>query len=226
MDAFAEAIQGPKQRREALLEEAAAFDAKEIDPEAEDYLDRVKEGVALQGRIDALVNEYKTAIDDCYSQLSAISNEGIPGDTSTWERIVQDGALTAGTSMAESRKVRIHRAVRRVVVRVAGHDFRLPPHRLKWMTGGRYWDHKSWTSPPPAATGSYATRLRSGLLELVFGPKAGRYGRPYVFSPQLGPRWGVGVESTVTTEIGTSGWGRTVGRGLFAAGIVFTVNSE
>ncbi|WP_221620310.1 hypothetical protein, partial [Arachnia propionica] len=32
--------------------------------------------------------------------------------------------------------------------------------------------------------------------------------------------------STVTTKIGTSGWGRAAGRGLFAAGIVLTFTSE
>ncbi|RRD46912.1 hypothetical protein [Arachnia propionica] len=37
---------------------------------------------------------------------------------------------------------------------------------------------------------------------------------------------GVGAESTVTTKIGTSGWGRAAGRGLFVAGIVLTVAEE
>ncbi|WP_185711386.1 hypothetical protein, partial [Arachnia propionica] len=32
--------------------------------------------------------------------------------------------------------------------------------------------------------------------------------------------------STVTTKIGTSGWGRAAGRGLFAAGIVLTFTEE
>lgn len=225
MDTFAEAVHALKNRRQALIEDAAIFNAKQLDPEAEDYLDKVKEGVALQGRIDALVSEYKTAIDDCHGQLSAISNEGLPGDPSVLDEIARDSALTTATTVADSRKVRIHRAVRRVVVRVGGRDFRLPPHRVKWKTGGRFWD-KAWTSTPPAAPGDFATKARTGLIETFFGPKAGKYERPRVFSPKISGNWGVGVESTVTTKIGTSGWGRAAGRALFATGIVLTVAEE
>ncbi|MDO5067091.1 MAG: hypothetical protein Q4D96_07425 [Propionibacteriaceae bacterium] len=229
MDAFAEAVHALKNRRTALLEDAATFNAKELDPEAEDYLDKVKEGVALQGRIDALVNEYKATIEECHAQLGAISNEGLPGDPSRLDEIARDGMLTTATTVAESRKVRIHRAVRRVVVRIGEREFRLPPHRVKWKTGGRFWD-RSWGSPPPAAPGDVGTKMRSGLLETIFGPKPGQYGRPHVFSSEgktfFKGKLGVGVQSTVTTKIGTSGWGRAIGRGLFAAGIVFTFTSE
>ncbi|RRD49477.1 hypothetical protein [Arachnia propionica] len=188
----------------------------------------MQEGVTLQGRIDALVGEYKAAIDECYGQLSAISNDGLPGDPSILDVIAHDSALTAGTTVAESRKVRIHRAVRRFVVRIGKREIRLPPHRVQWRTGGRFWD-KAW-SKPPAAPGDFGTKARSGFLETLVGPKPGQYTRPHVFRSEFKNlpfgKVGVGVESTVTTKIGTSGWGRAAGRGLFVAGIVLTVAEE
>ena len=225
IDTFAEAVHALKNRRTALIEDAATFNAQHIDPEAEDYLDKVKEGVALQGRIDALVGEYKAAIDECYGQLSAISNDGLPGDPSILDEIARDSALTAGTTVAESRKVRIHRAVRRIVVRIGGREIRLPPHRVKWKTGGRFFD-KAWGTAPPAAPGDFATKAHTGFFETIFGPRPGQYGRPHVFSPNFKGNYGIGIESTVTTKIGTSGWGRAAGRGLFAAGIVLTFTEE
>ena len=229
IDTFAEAVHALKNRRTALIEDAATFNAKQLDPEAEDYLDKVREGDALQGRIDALVGEYKAAIDECYGQLSAISNEGLPGDTSTLDEIALDSTLTTATTVAESRKVRIHRAVRRVYLRIGEHHLRFLPHRVQWKTGARLWD-KAWGSPPPAAPGDFGTKMRTGLLESIFGPMPGQYGRPHVFYSEVKTffkgKIGVGVESTVTTKIGTSGWGRVAGRGLFAAGIVLTFTSE
>ena len=225
IDTFAEAVHALKNRRTALIEDAATFNAQHIDPEAEDYLDKVKEGVALQGRIDALVGEYKAAIDECYGQLSAISNDGLPGDPSILDEIARDSALTTANTVADSRKVRIHRAVRRVVVRVGGRNFRLPPHQVKWRTGGRFWD-RAWGSAPPAAPGDFATKAHTGFFETIFGPRPGQYGRPHVFSPNFKGNYGIGIESTVTTKIGTSGWGRAAGRGLFAAGIVLTFTEE
>ena len=225
IDTFAEAVHALKNRRTALIEDAATFNAQHIDPEAEDYLDKVKEGVALQGRIDALVGEYKAAIDDCYGKLSAINNDGSPGDTSAMDEIARDSALTTANTVADSRKVRIHRAVRRVVVRVGGRNFRLPPHQVKWRTGGRFWD-RAWGSAPPAAPGDFATKAHTGFFETIFGPRPGQYGRPHVFSPNFKGNYGIGIESTVTTKIGTSGWGRAAGRGLFAAGIVLTFTEE
>ncbi|RRD06548.1 hypothetical protein EII34_02645, partial [Arachnia propionica] len=225
IDAFAEAVHALKNRRQALLEDAATFNAKQLDPDAEDHLDKVREGDALQGRIDALVKEYKAAIEECHAQLSAISNAGLPGDTSVLDDIARDSALTTATTVAESRKVRIHRAVRRVYLRIGEHRLRFLPYRVQWKTGARHWD-KAWGSPPPAAPGDIGTKIRTGFFETILGPKPGQYGRPHVFSSEVKTffkgKLGVGVQSTVTTKIGTSGWGRAAGRGLFAAGIVLT----
>ena len=225
MTLFADEVSALKPERDELVKEAASFDAKPT-PEDDDGLrSYAKEGMALQGKVDDLVRKYETAINTCFEQLAAIGDDGLPTpNVPAWSGVPRDTMIAALGAMGESRKVDVERVIRRVVVRVFGHDFKMP----YWMSHAksRYWDWKSWLFRPNQP-GSILSRFRTALTETFLGPPPGRYGPATVIRPpNITGSWGLGREHSLQTRTGTSALGRVAGRGLFVLGVGLTYSSE
>ena len=225
MTLFADAISELKPERDSLEAEAANFDAKPIPDGGTEFLDYEAEGQEIQRRIDSCVRKYEDAINTCAEQLSAIGDEGLPEEGSpAWVGVARDTMLAALTATAETNKVEIERIVRRVVIRLFGHDFKIP----YWMTHNksRSWDWKSWFFQDNTQ-GSFLTRFRTAMLEGFFGPFRGRYGDPTVIRPnRISGSWGFGKEFSSRVRTTTTAIGRTAGRAFFILGVGLTYNDE
>ena len=126
--------------------------------------------------------------------------------------------------MGETRKVNVERVIRRVVIRLFGHDFRIP----YWVkhAKSRHWDWKSWI-PQTNQQGGFLTRFRAAVTETFLGPPRRRHGPATVIHPpNVTGSWGLGREHSLQTRIGTSALGRTAGRGLFVLGVGLIYSSE
>ena len=225
MTLFADEVSALKPERDELVKEAASFDATSIPEDEEGRQGYMDEAVALKGKIVVLVQKYEAAINTCFEQLAAIGDDGLPTpNVPAWSGVPGDTMIAALGAMGESRKVDVERIIRRVVVRVFGHDFKMP----YWMSHAksRYWDWKSWLFQPNQQ-GSFLTRLQAAMKETFFGPPPGRYGPATVIRPpNITGSWGLGREHSLQTRTGTSALGRVAGRGLFVLGVGLTYSSE
>ena len=225
MTLFADEVSALTPERDELVKEAASFDAKSIPEDEEGRQGYMDEAVALKGKIVVLVQKYEAAINTCFEQLAAIGDDGLPTpNVPAWSGVPGDTMIAALGAMGESRKVDVERIIRRVVVRVFGHDFKMP----YWMSHAksRYWDWKSWLFQPNQQ-GSFLTRLQAAMKETFFGPPPGRYGPATVIRPpNITGSWGLGREHSWQTRTGTSALGRVAGRGLFVLGVGLTYSSE
>lgn len=116
------------------------------------------------------------------------------------------------------------RVIRSVVIRLFGHDFRIP----YWVKHpkSRHWDWKSWI-PQTNQQGGFLTRFRAAVTETFLGPPRGRRGPATVIRPpNVTGSWGLGREHSLQTRTGTSALGRAAGRGLFVLGVGLTCSSE
>lgn len=225
MTLFADEVSALKPERDALVTEAANFDAKSVPEDDASRQGYVAEAVALKGKIDVLVQKYETAINTCFEQLAAIGDDGLPeAGSPAWQGVAGDTLLASLAAVGESRKVDVERVIRRVVIRLFGSDFRIP----YWVehAKSRHWDWKSWF-PQTNQQGSFLTRFRTAVTETFLGPARGRYGPATVIRPpNITGSWGLGREHSLQTRTGTSALGRAAGRGLFVLGVGLTYSSE
>ena len=225
MTLFADEVSALKPERDELVKEAASFDAKSVPEDEEGRQSYMDEAVALKGKIVVLVQKYEAAINTCFEQLASIGDDGLPTpNVPAWSGVPGDTLIAALGAVGESRKVDVERVIRRVVVRVFGHDFKMP----YWMSHAksRYWDWKSWFFRPNQP-GSLLSRFQAAVKGTFFGPPPGRYGPATVIRPpNITGSWGLGREHSLQTRTGTSALGRAAGRGLFVIGVGLTYSSE
>ena len=171
MTLFADEVSALKPERDALVTEAANFDAKSVPEDDASRQGYVAEAVALKGKIDVLVQKYETAINTCFEQLAAIGDDGLPeAGYPAWQGVAGDTLLASLAAVGESRKVDVERVIRRVVIRLFGSDFRIP----YWVehAKSRHWDWKSWFFQTNQQ-GSFLIRFRTAVIETFFGPARG-----------------------------------------------------
>ncbi len=226
MTLFSDEISALKPERDSLMNEAAA-DAVTPTPYDETKAEEHRQaGIQLQQRINALVQKYEAAIDTCSAQLSAIGDDGLPDAGSpAWSGVAADTILGALTATAESRKKEVERIIHRLVVRLAGRDFRIPlPYWVQYREK-RFWDWKSWLVTKQS--GNFVTRFQSAIAAVFWGPARGRYSPPTVVrAPRISGKVGVGRQHTSRVRTGTSALGRAAGRGLFVLSLGLTFSSE
>jgi len=151
----------------------------------------------------------------------SLGDDGLPeAGSPAWQGVAGDTLLASLAAVGETRKVNVER----VIIRLFGHDFRIP--YLVKHAKSRHWDWKSWI-PQTNQQGGFLTRFRAAVTETFLGPPRRRHGPATVIHPpNVTGSWGLGREHSLQTRTGTSALGRAAGRGLFVLGVGLTYSSE
>ncbi len=181
------------------------------------------EGLDLQIRVNDLAQRYQDAVDTCVNSLNAIQEDGTQGDPlSPLLKYVRGRIMAAAGIAAEGIKVVKTRYYSQQTIQFGERSVKLKPALVR-ESSEYFFDifNKHRVGPEPQGFwGRFGSRFKSSFV----GPSRGVWSEPKFLSSVT--RDGATDAWSSTTKVGVSAVGRTLGRGLFAAGALLNYKSE
>lgn len=178
MASFGDNIGNLLPRRSSLRAEADTFNAKTPpgpDAPADEITAHEDEKRRIEQAIKALIQEYRTAISSCCSQLGGIDADGVPMDSSPawWNGPVRDSYLGFLVALNQTSKVDGLRTTTHLDFNYGSHSCRVPVW-VSYQMGKSNVDFRTWVRSGERV--GVLKHFGSGMAAMFVGPPPGKLG--------------------------------------------------